>query len=135
MSEIRAGTTSTTALVTTGDTTGNLVLTPDSGIATISATGALRIPVGTTAQRPASPTNGMTRMNTTTGTPEWYSTSNSVWTPFSDGLAYTVEYLTIAGGGGGGAEASCGLPGGGGAEASSNDDVDGDGINLASAVR
>ena len=100
MSEIRAGTTSTTALVTTGDTTGNLVLTPDSGIATISATGALRIPVGTTAQRPASPTNGMTRMNTTTGTPEWYSTSNSVWTPFSDGLAYTVEYLTIAGGGG-----------------------------------
>jgi len=32
---------------------------------TLSSTGALTVPVGTTAQRPASPTNGMLRYNTT----------------------------------------------------------------------
>jgi hypothetical protein len=32
---------------------------------TLSSTGALTVPRGTTAQRPASPTNGMLRYNTT----------------------------------------------------------------------
>jgi len=111
MSEIRAGTTSTTALVTTGDTTGNIVLTPDSGILTVNGTGALTIPVGTTAQRPASPVNGMTRFNTTLGITEWYSATLSTWLPFSSAPAYTVEFLLVAGGGGGTGSTS----GGGGA--------------------
>ena len=61
MSTIRAGTTTTTALQTTGDTTGNIVLQPDSGIASISGTGAFTNASGTTAQRPASPVAGQQR--------------------------------------------------------------------------
>jgi len=38
-----------------------------------SATGGLYLPVGTTAQRPASPTAGMMRFNTTTGSVETYN--------------------------------------------------------------
>jgi hypothetical protein len=72
MSTIRAGTTTTTALQTTGDTTGNIVLQPDSGVATVSATGALGNPSGTTAQRPGSPVTGQQRWNTTTGSLEIY---------------------------------------------------------------
>jgi len=48
MSTISAGTTATTALISTGDTTGNLTLTPVSGVVTVSSTGALTVPVGTT---------------------------------------------------------------------------------------
>ena len=98
MSEIRAGTTSTTALVSTGDTTGNIVLTPDSGVATINATGALTVPSGTTAQRPASPANGMTRYNTTTSQYEVYVNG---WASVASGT-YVIDYLIVAGGGGGG---------------------------------
>jgi hypothetical protein len=45
---------------------------------TLSSTGALTVPVGTTAQRPASPTNGMLRYNTTIPQLEIYLGSN--WT-------------------------------------------------------
>ena len=65
-------------------------------------TGTITLPGGTTAQRPASPTAGMTRFNTTTGYPEWYSSSASAWVQFNQGIPYTVEYLIVAGGGGGG---------------------------------
>lgn len=79
-----------------------------------STTGAATLPVGTTAQRPASPTNGMTRFNTTTGYPEWYSATLGTWINYSD-LIYSIEYLVVAGGGGGGgAESSNGFGGGGG---------------------
>jgi len=78
MSTIRAGTTTTTALQTTGDTTGNIVLQPDSGVASISATGALTMLLGTTAQRPASPTVGQQRWNTTTASMEFYNGTS--WT-------------------------------------------------------
>ena len=108
MSEIRAGTTTTTALVSTGDTTGNIVLTPDSGIATISATGALTVPSGTTAQRPATPVAGMTRWNTTLGAYEVYA--GTTWVTLAS-TPYTVDYLVVAGGGGGGYD----YAGGGGA--------------------
>ena len=47
-----------------------------------SGTGSLNIPIGTTAQRPT-PTNGMIRMNTTIGYPEWYSSNYALWIPFS----------------------------------------------------
>jgi hypothetical protein len=109
MSEIRAGTTSTTALVTTGDTTGNIVLTPDSGVLTVSATGALTIPVGTTAQRPASAVVGQIRYNTTTGSSELYS--SGAWGPINQSATPTVTYLIVAGGASGAGD----LGGGGGA--------------------
>lgn len=112
MSTIRAGTTTTTALQTTGDTTGNIVLQPDSGIASISATGALTMPVGTTAQRPASPATGMIRMNSTTGQPEWYNTTIGSWVSFSDS-SYAIEYLVVAGGGSGGSWYGSGAGAGG----------------------
>ena len=102
MSEIRAGTTSTTALVSTADTTGNIVLTPDSGILTVSATGSLKIPVGTTAQRPASPVNGMIRFNTTLGYNEWYSAPMASWYPMYQSSSLAINYLIVAGGGAGG---------------------------------
>lgn len=66
----------------------------------VSGTSALTLPVGTTAQRPASPVVGMQRINTTTGYLEvygggsWYNISNVYTTQ-------TVEYLVVAGGGGG----------------------------------
>lgn len=44
---------------------------------TNTSTGSLGLPYGTTAQRPASPANGYTRINTTTGVLETYY--NSAW--------------------------------------------------------
>jgi hypothetical protein len=91
----------------------------DAGfVAKTSATGAALLPVGTTAQRPASPTAGMIRQNSTTGNPEWYDTATSAWVPFGQiaGSLYQVEYLVVAGGGGGaGGQANGNGTGGGGA--------------------
>jgi len=75
-----------------------------------SRTDALTIPTGTTAQRPAAPTAGMIRMNTTLGNPEWYDISQSSWTPFSK-TSYPIDIFIVGGGGGGGNA----MGGGGGA--------------------
>jgi hypothetical protein len=102
-----------------------------------SGSGAIQIPVGTTAQRPAVPANGMIRKNTTTAALEFWDPTSSSWigiAPFSAtggtitsvsgntvhtflssanftvlSGTRTVEYLIVAGGGGGGV-----LGGGGG---------------------
>lgn len=66
-----------------------------------NGTGASKMPVGTTAQRPATPTTGMFRMNSSTGEPEWYDANAVKWQPFRD-LTYDIEYVVIGGGGGGG---------------------------------
>lgn len=42
-----------------------------------TSTGALGLPIGTTAQRPASPANGYTRINSTTNVLEVYY--NGTW--------------------------------------------------------
>ena len=74
-----------------------------------SGTGSLNIPTGTTAQRPT-PTNGMIRMNTTTGYPEWYSSNYALWIPFSSsrplpaigealGGGFFAGYISYAGNG------------------------------------
>jgi hypothetical protein len=64
---------------------------------------AVQLPAGTTAQRPANPVNGMSRFNTTTGSPEWYDSLLNKWIPFNDvtSTSYGIEYLIIAGGGSG----------------------------------
>ncbi len=66
-----------------------------------SGTGALRLPVGTTGQRPSG-TPGLIRQNSTTGNPEWWDATTSTWLQFSQPAGYSVNYLVIAGGGGAG---------------------------------
>ena len=76
-----------------------------------SKTDAIKIPVGTTAQRPASPANGMVRYNTTESEYEIYK-SNAWFILDSTGYTYSADFLVIAGGGGG---SGTSLAGGGGA--------------------
>ena len=78
--------------------------------ATGTGTGALKLPVGTTAQRPTGQA-GLIRQNSTTGNPEWFDTTTSQWLQFSQPAGYLVNYLVVAGGGGG----SVNSGGGGGA--------------------
>lgn len=74
----------------------------------IGGTGALRLPSGTTAQRPSPAVTGMIRWNTTTGKIEAFN--GTAWGNVNlDFGPYTVEALIVAGGGGGG-----GRGGGGG---------------------
>ena len=76
-----------------------------------TSTGYLGLPKGTTAERPASPHAGMSRFNTTTGYPEWYSALLGAWINFAD-APYSVEYLVVAGGGAGGTAGGGGGAGG-----------------------
>ena len=46
---------------------------------TVNDTGYIQLPVGTTAQRPVSPTSGQMRYNSTIKTVEWYTGSNNLW--------------------------------------------------------
>jgi len=52
--------------------TSNITMTPGSGVVDIDAVGSIRIPAGTTAQRPGVPAVGMIRYNTTTSRFEGY---------------------------------------------------------------
>lgn len=82
----------------------------DVNAAMAAATDTAQIPVGTTAQRPASPEVGMVRYNTTESKYEAYYAG--AWKPVTLGdYTVNVEYLVVAGGGGGGT----GWGGGGGA--------------------
>lgn len=54
----------TNALTLQTSTTNGLAVDTAQNV-TCSSTGALRVPSGTTAQRPSSPVNGMLRYNTT----------------------------------------------------------------------
>lgn len=73
-------------LTKSGDATGNLTLQTNGNSAltintsqniTLNGTGAFRVPVGNTAQRPSPAANGMLRYNTTTLKLEGYI--NSAW--------------------------------------------------------
>ena len=68
------------------NTSGRLLVNPAYGLGT---TGALSLPSGTTANRPASPAQFDSRGNSTTGAPEWWS--GSAWVPFSG-----IDYLNSA---------------------------------------
>jgi hypothetical protein len=107
MSTIRAGTTTTTALQTTGDTTGNITLTADSGLVTADATGAMQIAKGTTAQRPSSPTTGQIRYNTSLSQYEAWDGTNWSAISFVNPI-YAIDYLVVAGAGGGGSGGNSG---------------------------
>ena len=84
------------------DTASNFIMNvPASGGVLInadSATGAAQLPVGTTAQRPASPVTGQLRWNSTLAATEVYN--GSAWVGL--GAAYVVNTLVVAGGASGG---------------------------------
>jgi len=84
------------------DTANNFVMSVPAAAGILinadSATGAAQLPVGTTAQRPASPVTGQTRFNTSLGIAETYN--GATWIATGGGIPVSV--LVIAGGGGGG---------------------------------
>lgn len=80
MSTITIGNGIANAYTQTGDLTGNLSFIMSSGIANVSTIGAVIVPVGTTAQRPSSPVNGMIRYSTTNNVLEGYA--NNTWVGF-----------------------------------------------------
>jgi hypothetical protein len=93
---------STGLLTTLGLNTGAIAtsgsITSSSNIIDLSAnTGALSLPQGTTAQRPASPVVGQSRYNTTLNQTEVWS--GFTWTPLTS-QTYSATYLIVAGGGG-----------------------------------
>ena len=92
----------TTQTITVSDNVINPVSVSDKLNA---STGYFDLPSGTTAQRPASPVNGMIRFNTTIGGLEVFNAQQWILhTPI-----FNIDYLVIAGGGGG-----SGGPGGSG---------------------
>ena len=107
----------------------------------LKPTESAAMPVGTTAQRPASPAAGMFRQNSTTGEPEWYDSVNDEWIAFriEPDRSYSVEYLVIAGGGGGGransTASSCkGAGGAGGYRSSVSGESSGGGASAESPL-
>lgn len=88
-----------TGITSTADNSGTLEFQATSGIVDMDlVVGALNLPTGTTAQRPASPQNGQIRYNTTLAVNEIYQ--GGQWVAFASGSASSVSYLVIAGGGG-----------------------------------
>ena len=79
--------------------TGNIIssqIAPDqtlNGNLTVSGTGFLKLPSGTTAQRPTSNSSGYVRFNTTLGYPEWYDTTTSQWFAFSNAGSYSIDRI------------------------------------------
>jgi hypothetical protein len=94
------------------NSSGNLTLTSSGNTVNFSpTTGAFMVPVGNTAQRPATPKNGMSRWNSELGYYEIWN--GAIWQAVT-GL-YNIQYVIVAGGGaGGGHDPGGGANGGGG---------------------
>jgi len=92
------------------NTAGNLSLQSASNIVSFQQnTGALKIPSGTTGQRPGTLVLGMQRWNSDRGVVEVWN--GSVWLPITG--ATQGVYLIVAGGGGGGSSVFASAGGGG----------------------
>lgn len=91
---------------------GNLTFTSTGNTINFSnTTGALKVPIGSTAQRPLTPVNGMSRWNTELGYYEVYN--GIIWQAVTG--SYGIQYVAVAGGGaGGGHDWGGGTNGGGG---------------------
>ena len=57
----------------------------------VQGTDYLKLPVGTTGQRPSVPASGMIRINTTTGNPEWWDATSLTWLQFSQQSVNSVN--------------------------------------------
>ena len=78
-----AGTDTIVARNSTDTLTNKTLVSPViTGVAGSSATGALTIPAGSSAQRPTG-ADGMIRMNSALGRPEYFSAIMNMWIPFS----------------------------------------------------
>lgn len=98
-SSLRASTTGSGGFIGTSDASGTLGVIADAGIVDAStAISAMNMPVGTTAQRPVSPTTGASRYNTTLAQYEVYN--GTTWVAGFQNI--TASYLVVGGGGGGG---------------------------------
>src|SRR6056300_179366 len=75
-----------------------------------TSTGSFSFPVGTEAQRPGSPTEGMTRYNSETDKLEVYADGD--WQRIDSSPTYDATYLVVAGGGAGGTAGGGGGAGG-----------------------
>lgn len=96
--------------VTVSSIAGNLVLSPltsnGNNVVTISATSALQLPAGTTAQQPTSVYGGAIRWNNSTNTLEVYTGSswvsllgqinNQIITPDGVSTVFALDYSTTA---------------------------------------
>jgi hypothetical protein len=98
-----------TGILETADTSGILQLQTGGTAAltigtdqnvTANSTGAITLPIGTTAQRPTSPANGYMRYNSSASLVEAYLNGN--WTAVTGSYSYSGSYLIVAGGGGAG---------------------------------
>ena len=78
----------TSILVSGSGTFGSIT---SSGDITMTGTGELVLPVGTTGQRNGSPTNGMIRFNTTTGAYEGYTAATTTWGPLATAVPVTPQ--------------------------------------------
>ena len=74
----------------------NIELADATNVKKTGTTGSAVMPVGTTAQRDASPAVGYTRVNTTSGTLEWWD--GTIWTSANGGDAYDIEVTTATAG-------------------------------------
>ena len=81
------------------------------GNVTVSGTGYIQIPSGTTAERPTSTANGQIRYNTTAGGLEIFT--NGSW--IKPAYQYPISYMIVSGGGAGGRGNNTEGGGGGGA--------------------
>jgi len=109
---ISAGGTLTLGNCSISGASGNLALTANTSVIDMSLnTGAFVPPTGTIAQRPASPTIGMSRWNSENGVYEIWNGLN--WQVIASG-SYSADYLMVAGGGGGGASQNTFAGNGGG---------------------
>ena len=67
---------------------------------------AFKLPTGTTAERPTSPSNGEMRFNTTTGFVEYYDTTNAKWWEIDyEGVVPSDNFNTVLYTGNGGTQA------------------------------
>jgi hypothetical protein len=87
-----------TNTVTTSGSNENLIVDPNgTGTLVISATNSMRPPIGTTAQRPGSPTAGDFRYNSTETKLEYYN--GSAWTLLESSASSAITSETFTGNG------------------------------------
>ena len=87
-----------TNTVSTSGSNENLIVDPNgTGTLVISATNSMRPPIGTTAQRPGSPTAGDFRYNSTEAKLEYYN--GSAWTLLESSASSAITSETFTGNG------------------------------------